>query len=677
MTTTGGTGRLADEPAFALGGQIVRPATREIGTPGDGEVLEPRVMQVLVTLAHRRGQVVSRAELIAACWGGVAVGDDAVNRCIQALRRLADTRGGFSILTVRGVGFRLDEAASAGSAPVGAAPDASAPAARAASDERRHVTVLSCGLTREPGAPFEPEAWYAVSREWRRRASEAARGFGAHVERARGERLVAYFGYPGGQEDAAERAVRAALAIGRIRPEGASVRAGVHAGTVVVGHDEAGDIEMFGEAPDLAARAQDAAPAGATVITGPVYDVVSGLVTAHPLASLPGDGAGAAVRLYRAVSAAAASRRGFAPRERTPFVGREDEVRLLAGRWARVREGQGQLVLVVGEPGIGKTRLVEEFRDELRGEGVRAIACAGAPLFAATPFHAVRQMLDQGLGSPAGETPADRFTRLEQAVAAAGLRTQDAVPLIADLLGLPLPPGRAPAMLAPDEGRRRLLAALAEWVFALAAGAPLLLVVEDLHWVDPSSLELFHVLAEQGATTPMMLLGTARPESEPRWSPRSHHTRITLAGLPSRPMRAMVDGLVGRAGLPDEVAAVVAERADGVPLFAEELTRLVLDGAGNRAPGPFGAGHIPATLRDSLAARLDSLSLGKEVAQRASVLGRTFSHALLHEVSGLPEPDLAAGLARLADAELIYVRGMAPEATYQFKHALMRPTRPS
>lgn len=676
MTAKGGTGRLADEPAFALGGMTVRPATREIaGGDGDVELLEPRVMQVLVTLARRRGQVVSRAELIAACWGGAAVGDDAVNRCIQALRRLGDTRGGFSILTVRGVGFRLDEAASREiTAKTAEIETPTAPAVRTASDERRHVTVLSCGLAREPGAAFEPEAWYAVSRAWRRRASEAARGFGGHVERARGERLIVYFGYPGGQEDAAERAVRAGLAIAEVKPDGASVRVGIHAGLVVVGRDEAGEAEMFGDAPDLAARAQDAAPAGATLITGPVYDVVSALVTAQPMESLPWDGAGALVRLYRAVSATPARGRGFSPREPTPFVGRQDEAALLKSRWTQAAEGRGQLVLVIGEPGIGKTRLVEEFRADVRDEGRRVIACAGAPLFAATPFHAVRQILEQGLGRQDGDTPAIRFARLEEAVVAAGPRAPDVVPLIADLLDLPLPPDHAPPelLLASDARRRRLLAVLADWVFGLAAERPLLLAVEDLHWVDPSSLELLQMLAEQGATAPLMLLGTARPEFKAAWPARSHHTRITLAGLPPRPMRDMVDGLVRRAGLPDDVAMVVAERADGVPLFAEELTRLMLDGEGNRPPGALDAGHIPATLRDSLAARLDGMRVGKGVAQQASVLGRTFSHDLLRAVSGLPDADLAAGLARLADAELIYVRGMAPEATYQFKHALIQ-----
>ena len=664
MAVTGGAGGLAGEPGFVLGGLEVRPATREVVGAGGAEVLEPRLMQVLVVLAGRRGQVVSRRELIDGCWGGAAVGDDAINRCIQGLRRLGGTHGGFSILTVPRVGYRLDEGdVAVARTTVGAATVA---------DERRHVTVLSCGLVREPGGFRDPEDGYTAIRDWRRRASEIARGFGAHVETARGDRLVAYFGYPQAQEDAAQRAVRAGLAIAQHTPSGASVRVGIHAGSVVIARGEAGETEMFGQAPDLAARVQDGASPGAVMITGPVYDMVSSRVVAAPQAALPSDGAGPPVRLYRALSADPQGGRGFAPREPTPFVGRDEELRLLASRWARVADGEGQVALVVGEPGIGKTRLVEAFKAGVRGSGHRAIACAGAPQSAGTPFHAVTQMLRQGLGGGDADNSAERVAVLERALAPSGLSAAETVPLVAELLGLPVPPTYAPLMLAPDQRRKRLLAALAAWMFALAKTQPLMLLVEDLHWVDPSSLELFQILAEQGATAPVLLLATARPEFEARWPARSHHTRITLAGLAARPMRDLVDGLVARAGMPDAVSAAVVERANGVPLFAEELTRLMLDGEGNRVPDPVGAGDIPATLRDSLAARLDRLDAGKSVAQQASILGRTFSHALLQAVSPLPEADLQAGLARLVDAELVYMRGLAPEATYQFKHALIQ-----
>lgn len=655
---------LAAEPSFRLGSLGVRPSTREVISADASDVLEPRVMQVLVALARRRGQVLSRSDLIDACWGGRVVGDDAINRCIQAIRRLAQVRGGFSVLTVPRVGYRLDELGARNAEPAGEAARTGQPLA----NERRHVTVLVCSLAR--GVGLDPEDWYAIAHEWRAAASQVAGRFDAHVEAGHSDRLIAYFGYPEAQEDAALRAVRAAMAIVAVRPE-LSVRAGIHAGLVVVARDGA-EVEMFGEAPEIALRAQDGASPGEIAMTGAVHDVVWNVVVATPLGRLAHDAGAAPVRLYRVVSAGPAEGRGFAPREATPFVGREDEARLLADRWARVLEGEGRFALVAGEPGIGKTRLVQEFKAGLQGDEHRAIECGGSMLFATTPFHAVIQILRQGLGWSDVDTPAERLSGLERALVPTGLNLDEAVPLVGELLDLPVPATYAALSLTPDQRRQRLLASLATWVFAAARDKPLLLVAEDLHWVDPSSLELLQMLVEQGATSRVMLLCTARPEFRAPWRARSHHTQLTLAGLAARPMRALVSGLVARAGMVDDLVAAVIQRADGVPLFAEELTRLMLDGEGNRAPDAVEVGHIPATLLDSLAARLDRLSAGKAVAQLGSVLGRRFSHGLLSAVSLLPEDELQAGLAQLAEAELIYVRGMAPEATYQFKHALIQ-----
>jgi DNA-binding winged helix-turn-helix (wHTH) protein/tetratricopeptide (TPR) repeat protein len=666
MIAAGGAGPsgLAGEPGFTLGGLDVRPATREVVAGGTADVLEPRVMQVLVTLARRRGQVVSRSDLIDACWDGRAVGDDAINRCVQALRRLSQTRGGFTILTIARVGYRLDELDAANLEAV----DEAVGSAPATANERRHVTVLVCGLAREAG--LDPEDWYDVAHAWRLAASEVAGRLGAYVEAGRSDRLIAYFGYPAAQEDAALRAVRAGLAIVAARP-GRSVRAGIHAGLVVVARDGAA-VEMFGGASEIALRAQDAAPPGSVTMTGAVHDLVSDVVVAAPLGRQALETDAAPVRLYRAVSAGRAEGRGFAPREATPFVGREDEARLLADRWARVLEGEGRFALVAGEPGIGKTRLVQEFKTGLQNGEHRVIECGGAMLFATTPFHAVIQLVRQGLGWSDADTPAERLTGLEQALASTGLNLDEAVPLVCDLLDLPIPATYAALTLTPDERRRRLLASLAAWVFAAARDRPLLLVAEDLHWIDPSSLELLQTLVEQGATSRLMLLCTAWPEFRAPWRARSHHTELNLAGLAARPMRVLVAGLVARAGMADDLVAAVVERADGVPLFAEELTRLMLDGEGNRAPGAVEVGHIPATLLDSLTARLDRLNPGKAVAQLGSVLGRRFSYDLLSAVAQLPEGELLAGVSQLADAELIYVRGTPPEATYQFKHALIQ-----
>lgn len=655
---------LAHEARFTLGAMEVRPPTREVVVAGGSAVIEPRVMQVLIALARRRGQVVSRDDLIVACWGGRAVGEDAINRCIQAIRRLADTHGGFAVTTVVRVGYRLDEAHGA----VGEA--SPRPIAPAPGLERRRLTALSCRLIPAAGRGIDPEEWHEISSRYRQAAEAAAIRFGGHVVRGGGDSLTAYFGYPLAREDAAERAVRSGLAMieamanlaGGTAAE-VSARIGLHAGVVLVSHEEGDTAEMFGDAAEVAARAGSAA--GAVVISGAVHELVAGLFVTEPCGALSLEGAGEPLLLYRAVSAGMAGGRGFAPREPTPFVGREDEARLLVNRWARVRDGEGQVALVVGEAGIGKTRLVQEFKTRIAGDPHLRIECRGVQLFANTPFHAVTQMLRQGLSLGAEDSPATGLATLERAVGA--MAPGETVPLLADLLGLPDPASYPPLTMAPEQKRRRLLAALAQWIFS--APGPLLLIVEDLHWVDPSSMELLQTLVEQGATAPLMLLCTARPEARTPWPSRAHHAEITLGALGARPMRALVGGLLARAGLDDALVGAVVRRADGVPLFAEELSRLMLE-AGDRGRGPEDA--IPATLLDSLAARLDRLGEAKAVAQLGSVLGREFTYELLAAVSSTPEDELRDALARLADAELIYVRGAPPEARYQFKHALIQ-----
>src|SRR5262249_27287799 len=263
------------------------------------------------------------------------------------------------------------------------------------------------------------------------------------------------------------------------------------------------------------------------MITATVHELVSGLFVVEDRGSHQLKDVRHPVHLYRAVRPTAARRRthGAAVRALTPFVGREEEVRLLLNRWERAREGQGQFVLVMGEPGIGKSRLVEEFRAQVADGPQLWIECAGEQLFQGAPFHAVTQILSQGLGWRGDESPAERVSQLEKL---AGLRPEEAVPLIADMLNLPIPEGYPPLTLAPDQRRRRLLANLTAWVLNSARLHPVVIAVEDLQWVDPSTLELLQTLVEQAATAPLLLLYTTRPEFHPPWPMRAYHARITL-----------------------------------------------------------------------------------------------------------------------------------------------------
>jgi len=557
--------------------------------------------------------------------------------------------------------------------------------APAAEGERRHLTVLACGLVNVTGisATVDPEEWHDIVTRFQRHAMDVVRQMDGHVAQHQGDGFLAYFGYPEAREDAAECAVRAGLAVIDAMHElndsmaaehgvRLEVRVAVHAGTVVVAQGDGEQIGMFGDAPRTALAIEAAAEPDTVIITDVVHELVSGLFIVEAGGTQARKGLDKPMGLFRVVRAALASGRGrgFAPREGSPFVGREDELHILASRWRRVRDGEGQTVLLIGEPGIGKTRLIEEFRTSLRAEPHLWIEAAGAPLFANTPFHAVARMLDQGLGGGGEDAAEARFARLEAVLAPTGLKLAEAAPLIAELLGLPIPASYAKPMIPPDQKRRRLLAALSGWVFSATTAQPLVIVIEDLQWVDPSSMELIQTLVDQGATAPLLIIATARPEFRAPWPVRGHLAQVALGRLSDRQTRDLVTAMVGRAQVQGDSEALikrVVERTDGVPLFAEELARLVTEGEG-RAEGR----EIPVTLLDSLAARLDRLGRAKETAQLGSVIGREFSYELIEAVSALPSDELDSDLAALAEADLINARGLPPEALYQFKHALIQ-----
>jgi tetratricopeptide (TPR) repeat protein len=350
------------------------------------------------------------------------------------------------------------------------------------------------------------------------------------------------------------------------------------------------------------------------------------------------------------------------------LVGREEELRLLLSRWQRAREGEGQVALVVGEAGIGKSRLVAEFHDRIRDTPHIWMESAGEQFFENSPFHALTEMLSQWLQLQGATDSEEHLEQLERALASAGLKLDEAVLLIAELLQLPVAE-RYPALtMVPKQKRRRLFAVLMGWVFGAARLQPVVMVVEDLHWLDPSTLELQQLLAEQGATVPLMLLYTARPEFRAPWPMRAHHAQITLNRLSARNVREMIAVVAAHTALPSESVDAVIERTGGVPLFVEELTRAVLESGQTK----LSEREIPVTLHDSLMARLDRLGPAKEVIQIGAVIGSEFSYELLCAVHPMAELDLQAALAKLTEAELLYVSGIVPDASYQFKHALIR-----
>ncbi len=547
--------------------------------------------------------------------------------------------------------------------------------------ERRHLTVLFSDLvgSTEISTRLDPEEWRELVADYHRAAAEAIRRFGGFVAKYLGDGVMAYFGWPEAHDNDAERAARAGLAIvesvralnqrdgQRSRPK-LSVRVGIDSGTVVIGKGGGSDSEVFGDAANIAARVQSAADPDAVIVTPAVYRLVSGLFVVQERGVHQLKGIATPVELYRILRQSSVRNRLAASivHGLTPFVGRDDETRLLWSCWERASDGEGQVLLIVGEAGIGKSRLVRQFRKRLAPTPHLWIECAGSPYFQNTPFYPIADMLQQDFAQRGDGSDAAKLSELERALALAGLKLAEAVPLIAPMLNLPVGEKYPPLMLSPEQQRKRLMATLAAWLFA--AVQSVVMAVEDLHWFDASTLELMQLLIEQAATARVMLVCTARPEFRAPWTPRAHHSHLTLTRLRARDVREMVANVVAQRVFTGEAVERVIERTGGVPLFVEELTRAVLE----RGDTKLSAREIPATLHDSLMSRLDRLGPAKEVAQIAAVIGREFSFELLRAVSSISEGDLQEALARLGDAELIYARGIPPEADYTFRHALIQ-----
>ncbi len=521
---------------------------------------------------------------------------------------------------------------------------------------------------------MDPEDFRELVRGYQKRADQADERFGGHVAQHLGDGLLVYFGWPRAFDDAAERAVRAGLALVDTPADSAlHLRVGIHTGAVVVSEiGSAGHSEMLalGETPNVAARVQALAAPDTVWMTAATHRLATGMFVVEDEGEHELRGVRERVRLYRVVAASGIRSRFAATVTRglTPFVGREQERQLLLARFEQAQEGEGQVVLLSGEPGIGKSRLVQQLREEIAGSHHSWIECAASPFFASTPFHTVAELLRGGFAFSPDLPEADRIAGLARALEAAGLNPAEGVPLIAQILGLSVPPQHPIPLLSPEQQRKRLLATLVRWAFWASSLQPTVIVIEDLHWADPSTLELIGLLAEQGATSKLLLVLTARPEFRAPWPPRAHHTQITLSRLGKRHARTLVEAVSGPARSSERVLATLVERADGVPLFLEELVRAVVEDAlDGVAPAA-----IPTSLQDSLMARLDRLGPAREVAQVASVLGRSFDYALLRDVSDVPDDKLEPALASLADAELLYARGLPPESTYLFKHTLMQ-----
>ena len=560
--------------------------------------------------------------------------------------------------------------------------------------ERRYLTVMICDLVGSTAlsAQLDPEDMGAVIDAFQATCARIMLAFDGFIADFRGDGILAYFGYPRAHEDDAERTVRAALdiaaAVARLKTraqEPLSVRIGIATGLVVVGDlGGAGALRehtVVGDTPSLAARLQALAEPGTVVVATSTRRLlgdrfrlrdlglhkVKGI--AEPIAAWAVDGMSASESRFEAVHAA-----GLAD-----LVGREDEIDFLLKRQRLAWKGEGQIVLISGEPGIGKSRLAAALEERIADEPHTNLRYQCSPHHANSALYPFIAQLERAAGFKADDTSEQRLDKLEAVLAIAASRVQDTAPLFAALLSIPLGDRYPRLALNPAQQRRRTLAALLDHFENLARQKPILLLFEDAHWADATSLELLDLTVERVRQLPVLALFTLRPEFEPPWVGLPNVGTLTLGRLDRNDVESMVTQVTQGRALPTEVMNQIVAKTDGNPLFVEELTKAVLEGDilvkdadGYRLDGPLPPLAIPATLQASLMARLDRLAPVKEISQIGAAIGREFSYSLMRELVGRDETALKHALTKLEQAELVFRRGEPPEAIYSFKHVLVR-----
>ncbi|MFQ5973134.1 MAG: AAA family ATPase [Alphaproteobacteria bacterium] len=565
---------------------------------------------------------------------------------------------------------------------------ASAPA------ERRQLTVMFCDLVGSTGvsAGLDPEEFREVITAYQEACAEVIGRFDGVVAKHLGDGLLVYFGYPQAHEDDAERAVRAGLgivdAVARlnVRPElTLRTRVGIATGLVVagdiVGERISEERAVLGDIPNLAARLQELAEPNTVIIADRTRRLVGGLFESMDLGAHEVKGIAEPVQAWRVIAERGVESRFEATRSPrlTGFVGREQEIALLLDRWQQAKAGEGQAVLLSGEAGIGKSRITQALREHLANEPHTRLRYQCSPYHTNSALHPVIRQLEFAARLGSEDTADDKLDKLAALVAQSTETVAETVGLLAALMSIPAGDRYPLAEMPAQQQKEKTLEALSDQLVGLAEKRPVLFVLEDAHWIDPTTLELMELVVDRVQDLPVLVLMTCRPVFSSPWAGRTHVTSLALNRLARRQCVAMVEEITRGKPLPREVLDQIIAKTDGVPLFVEELTKTVLEselleGAPDRyiLKRPLPQLAIPATLRDSLMARLDRLSPIKEVAQIGAAIGRTFPYELIAAVSPMGDSDLEDALDRLARSELIFRRGVPPKAIYTFKHALVQ-----
>jgi class 3 adenylate cyclase/predicted ATPase len=567
---------------------------------------------------------------------------------------------------------------------VGPVPEAAAAGPAA---ERRQLTVMFCDLVGSTAlsARVDPEDLRGIIGAYHRCVAEIVEGFGGFVARYMGDGVLVYFGYPQAHEDDAERATRCGLAlVDRVpklnQAEKLHARVGIATGLVVVG-GEVVEHDVVGDTPNLAARLQALAEPDTVVVAASTRRLTGDLFEYRDLGEIELKGIAGRVPAWQALRPSAVESRFEALRARglTPLVGRGEEIELLLRRWHRARGGEGQAVLLSGEPGIGKSRLAAALQEHLADQPHARLRYFCSLQHQDSPLHPFIAQLERAARFARDDSVAARLDKLETLLTPNNADSAEMTGLIADLLGL-VSEGRYP--LLPHDPRRKremTLSALLGQLERLARQKPVLMIFEDAHWADSSSLELLDRTVDRVTQLPVLLVISFRPEFQPAWLGQAHVSLLTLSRLAQRDTAALATAVTAGKSLPREILDLIIERTDGIPLFIEELTKSVIEGGPLHETdnafvlgGPLPPVAIPSSLQASLMERLDRLAPVREVAQIAAAIGREFSYELLAAVARRADADLHDALNRLAEAGLVFRRGIPPRSSYLFKHALVQ-----
>ena len=563
--------------------------------------------------------------------------------------------------------------------------------------ERRQLTIFFCDLVDSTSlaSRFDPEEWREIMGAYYEACAKVIARFDGHIAQYLGDGLLVYFGYPHAHEDDAQRAVRAGLgiieAVGQLNPAlsdrhgiSLAVRLGCHTGLVVVGNEVGGtghDDMVLGDTPNIAARLEAIAAPNTLVIGALTHQILGGLFTYESLGAPPLKGVSVPIQAYQVLYESTARTRleALATTGFNTLVGRDTEMGLLEETWHQALDGRGHVVVISGEAGIGKSRLVKELTDHASARQAWFTHLQCSPYYQHTAFYPLIDLLERiVLRFERGDSMAQKLTKVEGYLVESGFTLPETVPLFCSLLSIPLGSGYVSRDLPADQQKMLTMRALLTIPFQRAQTQPVMLIVEDLHWVDPTTLEYLTMLVDAVNTAPIMAVFTCRPDFSSPWNGHSNVTAIDVNRLPSDAAVELANQ-VARKPLPTQVISEVVAKTDGVPLFIEELTKMVLESglleereSRYALNGPLPPLAIPNTLQDSLMARLDRLAPVKGLAQLGAVLGREFSYSLLQAVSQLDDDALRHGLDQLVAAEFFYQQGAPPEATYRFKHALVQ-----